>query len=415
MAFKLIAVGAGKLIAGVAASKGAATVAAGALGAAGSMYAGSKAASAAKAAADTQKKGQDAAIAEQKRQFDAMREILAPYVTAGRPDLTQEYVGAGVGAIQQMQRLAGLGGEQARQQALFQARQTPQFTQLSQITKSNVDEYLRNREQELALLKQSAAYKKPTLAEGQKGKTAVKQAQEDLIANFQLATDKGIRDLESQGFQQQQAILNPILEDKQYEQMGLEQQRQAIQQIEQGPLFQELARQGEAGLLATASATGRRGAEDTQAMLGKLRPQLLNSLIEQQYARFAGLTNVGQAAAQNLLNLGQASAAGTAGMGMQSGNAISGLLAQQGAAQAAGIQGAAAGQVSGITGLAGSLSGGLQNYALLNALGQGSNTGLGQGGFYKSQADAVAAGGGAPVAYSAPSAPGGYSGWYIQS
>lgn len=411
MAFKLIAVGAGKLIGGLAASKGAATVAAGALGAAGSMYAGSKAASAAKAAADTQKKGQDAAIAEQKRQFDAMREILAPYVTAGRPDLTQEYVGAGVGAIQQMQRLVGLGGEQARQQALFQARQTPQFTQLSQITKSNVDEYLRNREQELELFKQSAAYTKPKLRSGE----TAKQAQEDLIANFQLATDKGIRDIETQGYEQQQAILNPILQDQKYEQMGLEQQRQAIQQIEQGPLFQELARQSEAGLLATASATGRRGAEDTQAMLGKLRPQLLNSLIEQQYARFAGLTNVGQAAAQNLLNLGQASAAGTAGMGMQSGNAISGLLAQQGAAQAAGIQGAAAGQVSGIAGLAGSLSGGLQNYALLNALGQGSNTGLGQGGFYKSQADAVAAGGGAPVAYSAPSAPGGYSGWYIQS
>lgn len=349
------------------------------LGAGASVYSGNKASSAAKKASAAQRKGQDAAIAEQGRQFDVMREILAPYITAGRPDLTQPYIGAGPGAIQQMQRLAGLGGEQARQEALLQARQTPQFTQLSQITKSNIDEYIRNRDQELALLQKSAAYKKPTLAQGQKGKTAIKQAREDLVAQFKLATDKGIRDLESQGFQQQQAILNPILQDKQYEQMGMEQQRQAIQQIEQGPLFQELARQGEAALLANASATGRRGAEDTQSALARYRPQLLNQLIDQTYARLGGLTNVGQTAAQNLLNIGQASAAGVGAGALQSGNAMANLEAGKAAAQAAGIQGAAAGQAAGIGGFANAISGGLQNYALLNALGTG-----GGGGGYES-------------------------------
>lgn len=303
-----------------------------ALGAGASVYSGNKASSAAKKASAAQQKGQDAAIAEQRRQFDVMREILAPYITAGRPDLTQPYIGAGPGAIQQMQRLAGLGGEQARQEALLQARQTPQFTQLSQITKSNIDEYIRNREQELAAFKNSAAYKKPALGK----KESLKNKQEDLIAQFQLATDKGVRDLETQGFQQQQAILNPILQDKQYEQMGMEQQRQAIQQIEQGPLFQELARQGEAALLANASATGRRGAEDTQSALARYRPQLLNQLIDQTYARLGGLTNVGQTAAQNLLNIGQASAAGTGAAAIQTGGAIGNLLAQQGAARAAG-------------------------------------------------------------------------------
>lgn len=347
------------------------------LGAGASVYSGNKASSAAKKASAAQRKGQDAAIAEQGRQFDVMREILAPYITAGRPDLTQPYIGAGPGAIQQMQRLAGLGGEQARQEALLQARQTPQFTQLSQITKSNIDEYIRNRDQELALLQKSAAYKKPTLAQGQKGKTAIKQAQEDLVAQFKLETDKGIRDLESQGFQQQQAILNPILQDKQYEQMGMEQQRQAIQQIEQGPLFQELARQGEAALLANASATGRRGAEDTQSALARYRPQLLNQLIDQTYARLGGLTNVGQTAAQNLLNIGQASAAGVGAGALQSGNAMANLEAGKAAAQAAGIQGAAAGQAAGVSGFANAISGGLQNYALLNALGTGGGVGYG--------------------------------------
>lgn len=357
----------GGILTAVAASTAAAGV--------GSAISGSMASSAAKKASAAQRKGQDAAIEEQRRQFDVMREILAPYITAGRPDLTQPYIGAGPGAIQQMQRLAGLGGEQARQEALLQARQTPQFTQLSQITKSNIDEYIRNREQELAAFKNSAAYKKPALGK----KESLKNKQEDLIAQFQLATDKGVRDLETQGFQQQQAILNPILQDKQYEQMGMEQQRQAIQQIEQGPLFQELARQGEAALLANASATGRRGAEDTQSALARYRPQLLNQLIDQTYARLGGLTNVGQTAAQNLLNIGQASAAGVGTGALQSGNAIANLEAGKAAAQAAGIQGAAAGQAAGVSGFANAISGGLQNYALLNMLGTGGG-GLGGGG-----------------------------------
>jgi hypothetical protein len=348
-----------------------AILAAAAATAATSAYAANKGSAAAKAAAAKQAKGQDAAIQEQRRQFDLIREILAPYVQAGSPDLTQPYIGAGPGAIRGLQALTGLGGEAARQEALARARQAPEFTQLSDITKSNVDEYIRNREQELALFKNSAAYKKPTLAEGQKGKVAVKQAREDLIAQFQQETDKGIRGIQSQGYQQQQALLTPILEDKQYEQMGIDQQRQAIQQIEQGPLFQELAKQGEAGLLATASATGRRGAEDTQSALARYRPQLLNQLIDQQYARLAGLTSVGQAGAQNLLNLGQASAAGQAGAAAQSGNAISGLMASQGAAQAAGIIGSAQAQAQGIGGIGSAISGGLQNYALLNMLGSG--------------------------------------------
>jgi len=124
-----------------------------------SAISSSKAASAQSKAAKAQLKGQGAAIEEQRRQFDTIREILAPYVQAGSPDLTQPYIGAGPGAIRGLQALTGLGGEAARQEALARARQAPEFTQLSDITKSNVDEYVRNREQELALFKKSAAYK----------------------------------------------------------------------------------------------------------------------------------------------------------------------------------------------------------------------------------------------------------------
>lgn len=215
-----------------------------------------------------------------------------------------------------MQRLVGLGGEQARQQAIIDIRQSPQFTQLSDITKEKIDEYNRTRDQ---------------LRKSVKG--------ENNLAAFDLATNAGIRDIQFQGYAQQQALLQPVLQDKQYEQMGMEQQRQAIQQIEQGPLFQELARQGEAALLANASATGRRGAEDTQSALARYRPQLLNSLIEQQYGKLAGLTSLGSSSAQNLLQIGQASAAGTGSAGLQTAQNIGGYLTNQGAAKAAGILG----------------------------------------------------------------------------
>lgn len=388
-----IAVGGGAALAGAGTAAAiAAGVAAGGVGA--SIYGQKKASSAAKAASEraaaAQLRGQDAAIYEQRRQFDAMREILSPYINAGQPGLTQPYIGAGPGAIQQMQRLAGLGGEQERQRALYAIQQSPQYNQLADITKEKIDELYRTREKQREKIKG-----------------------EDALAEFDLSTNAAARNIEAQGYAQQQALFKPILEDKQYEQLGIEQQRQAIQQIEQGPLYQELAKQGEEAILAAASATGRRGSDGTQSALARYRPQLLNQLIDQQYARLGGLSNVGQAAAQNMLNLGQASAAGQAAGGIQSGNAIANLLSSQGAAQAAGIQGAAAAQAAGYTGIGNAIGSGFQNFALLNALGGGS--GLGTGGFYGTEAAALSAGGGAPVAYSAPAGPGGSSGWYIQS
>ena len=345
----------------------AAILGAAAIGGGASVFAGRQAAKGAKAAADAQMAGYSAAQREQARQFDAIRELLSPYISAGRPDLTQPYIAAGPGAIQEMQRLVGLGGEGARQQALLNVYNQPEYTQLSDITDKNIQEYERKRKQELELFKRSADYRKPVLAKGE----SLENKRKDLLAQFDMATDKGIRDIATEGYNKQQALFKPILEDKQYEQMGIDQQRQAIQQIEQGPLYQELAKQGEEAILAAASATGRRGSEGTQSALARYRPQLLNQLIEQQYARLGGLSNVGQASAQNLLTLGQASAAGQAGLASQSANAISGLLASQGAAQAAGIQGAAAAQVAGIGGIGSALSGGLQNYALMNMLGTG--------------------------------------------
>jgi hypothetical protein len=111
--------------------------------------------------------------------------------------------------------------------------------------------------------------------------------------------------------------------------LGPEAQQQAYAGIEQGPMFQSMVEQGEAGILANASATGGLRGGNIQAALGQFRPQMLQSMIQNQYQNLAGLTS-----------LGQASAAGQAGYGQETASNIGNLYGQQGQARA----GAALGQ-----------------------------------------------------------------------
>jgi hypothetical protein len=104
---------------------------------------------------------------------------------------------------------------------------------------------------------------------------------------------------------------------------GPEAQRAAITALEQGPQFEALVGQGEEAILQQAAATGGLRGGNVQGALAQFRPQILSSLIEQQYGRLGGLTATGQASAA-----GQATAAQTMGSN------ITNLLQQQGAAQA---------------------------------------------------------------------------------
>lgn len=106
---------------------------------------------------------------------------------------------------------------------------------------------------------------------------------------------------------------------------GADAQKAAIAGFENSPLFQSIVQQGESGILQNASATGGLRGGNIQASLSQFRPQVLNSLIEQQYGRLGGLAQ-----------LGQASAAGQASAGMQSASNISNLFGNQGAARAGG-------------------------------------------------------------------------------
>lgn len=195
---------------------------------------------------------------------------------------------------------------------------------------------------------------------------------------------------------------------------GNAEQQAAIEQIKQSAQFQELARQGEQGILQNASATGGLRGGNVQAALGQFRPALLNQLIESQYGKLAGLTSLGSTSSENLLRLGQASAAGTAAAGQQSAQNIGNLMVGQGAAQAAGQIGQANAYAQGAAGITNAVQGGVQNYMLMNALNTNKAASpaslLGTGGFYSSNAAASNATGGANIGYQAPTAtaPGGY-------
>jgi hypothetical protein len=152
------------------------------------------------------------------------------------------------------------------------------------------------------------------------------------------AAEAGVAEQRRQ-FDALQALLKPYTEaglpalEQQQAFLGLrgpEAERAAIERISGGERFQELTRQGEEALLQRASATGGLRGGNIQGALAQFRPQVLNSLIEEQYGRLGGMTQ-----------LGQRSAAGVGAAGMETGVNVANLLAQQGAARAGGELGEA--------------------------------------------------------------------------
>ncbi len=126
--------------------------------------------------------------------------------------------------------------------------------------------------------------------------------------------------------------------------LGPEAQQQAISGIEQSPFFESLVRQGEEGILQSASATGGLRGGNVQGALAQFRPNVLQQLIESQYQKLGGIAQIGQA-----------SAAGVGAAGQRTGTNVANLLASQGAAQA----GAAIGQGQAQAGFYGDISQGL--------------------------------------------------------
>lgn len=107
------------------------------IGGAATLIGGSMQASAAKSAASQAAGAQTAAaelgIEEQRRQFDEITKLLAPYVRAGEAALPgfQPFQQAGVRAFEQQQALTGLLGEKRQREAVAQLERSPEFQALT--------------------------------------------------------------------------------------------------------------------------------------------------------------------------------------------------------------------------------------------------------------------------------------------
>lgn len=132
-------------------------------------------------------------------------------------------------------------------------------------------------------------------------------------------------------------------------------QQQAISGIEQSPQFLEMVRQGENALLQNASATGGLRGGNVQSALAQYRPQILSDLINQQYGRLGGLSQMGQAAAGGQASAGQSMASNVGNLLGQQGAAMAGgqLAASQVPSQAFGSLAQGAGMFYGMGGMPG--------------------------------------------------------------
>ena len=87
-------------------------------------------------AAAAQERSGEAGIKEQRRQFDAVVELLKPYVQAGAgfEELDEEgnVIGFTPGALQAQQALIGLAGADEQQAAIDALKASPQYTSLVQ-------------------------------------------------------------------------------------------------------------------------------------------------------------------------------------------------------------------------------------------------------------------------------------------
>lgn len=149
----------------------------------------------------------------------------------------------------------------------------------------------------------------------------------------QIASDAQAIEEQRRQFDEVQKLLAPYNEagtkglSAQQDLLGLngaDKQSAAYNSIANSPAMAAYAQQGENALLQNASATGGLRGGNTQGALAQYRPQLLNQLINQQYANLGGMTSIGQNAAAQTGNAGMATA-----------NNISGLLQNSGSAQAA--------------------------------------------------------------------------------
>lgn len=99
---------------------------------------------------------------------------------------------------------------------------------------------------------------------------------------------------------------------------------QAINSLQNSPIFQGIAQQGENAILQNSAATGGLRGGNTQAALAQYRPALLQQYLQQHFQNLGSLSGLGQASAAGQASAGQASAANIGNLLGQKGAALTG-------------------------------------------------------------------------------------------
>jgi hypothetical protein len=193
--------------------------------------------------------------------------------------------------------------------------------------------------QKYAAEKAIKATEKASATQAAAAQAAINQQQQQFTQMQEILkpwVDQGTQSMS--GLDQYQAAGTDAL-SKQRALMGLDgpdAQRAAMEQISSSPEMMGMIQQGENALLQQGAATGGLRGGNTQAALAQFRPQVLSSLINQQYGKLGGLIDMGQGITMNRAAMGQASAAGMASGNLQQASSMGNLLMQQGQAAAQG-------------------------------------------------------------------------------
>lgn len=249
--------------------------------------------SAASEAAGAQTAASQAAIEEQRREFDAVQEVLRPYIQAGIP------------AVNLMRSLAGIGGPAVEAPA---PQAAPQAAPAEPVTASglNLQQYQGAIDSVVSEIMSGIPRDWGNLDARPRQEARIRRSLESLIPGPQES-------------QPAPALPAPAAEVP----AAAPTEQEAIAAIRAGPEFQALTQQGEEAILQNASATGGLRGGNVQGALAKFRPQILAQLINERFNRLG-----------EIARLGQASATGQAAGALQTGSNITNLLGQQGAAQA---------------------------------------------------------------------------------
>lgn len=235
----------------------------------GAMDASKQQAQAAQAAAGTQAAAASEGVAEQRRQFDKLVELMSPYVGAGRAATAEQ--------------LALLGFEEVP-----------------------VEEAIAQEADAAAKFPNSGAFSRPG------------GLLSSIISQVQTGGGDAAKTTKTTKTTGTKIVASP------------DAQKRAIAALEQSPFFTSMMQQGENALLQSASATGGLRGGNIQGALAQFRPGLLNQMIQQRMANLGGLTQIGQASAAGQAAQGMQSAGAIGNLLAQQGAAIAGGQLAQG-------------------------------------------------------------------------------------